>query len=129
MSTGNCDIPHTLYNFWLLTSASPTYALTYHIPLGSILYSRGNEVHSRIITCCNTRAVNIKQSHYLRIYFQKCYYMFVNVCKVTSYAIGKLIAASSNGLLLMIVFIVLQFYYDHRYFCKANYLLFFYTKY
>ena len=47
MSVRNCAIPHKLYNFWFLTSASPTYSWTYHIPLECIIYHRANDVHSR----------------------------------------------------------------------------------
>ena len=72
MNVTNCAIPHTLYHFCLLTSASPTYSLTYYIPLESILYPLDNEVHSRTIKWCSTRAVNVKQSHHQRIYIQHC---------------------------------------------------------
>ena len=49
MNGRNCAILDTLYNFWLLTSASSIYSWTYHIPFKSILYPRDNEVHSRTI--------------------------------------------------------------------------------
>ena len=125
MKVRNRAIPHRLHNFWLLTSASPIYSWIYHIPLESILYPRDNGVHSQTIISCSTHPVKIKQSHHLCIYIKKCYYVFVNVCKATSYAIGKLIAFSSNGLLFKTVFIELQIYYDNKCFCKMNYLFFF----
>jgi len=72
MNVRNCAIPHTLHNFWLLTSASPTYSWTYLIPLESIVYPRDNEIHSRTIKWYSTPAVKVKQSHHQRIHIQHC---------------------------------------------------------
>ena len=100
----NCAILHTLHNFCLLISASNSYSWTYHIPLESICYLRHNEVHNRTNKC----PVKVKSGHYKGIYIQKCYYVFVNIRKAISYAIGKVIVSASNGLLHRTIFIELQ---------------------
>ena len=82
---------------WVLIFTSPTYSWTKHIPLVDIVYPRDNTVHSRTTTWFSTRPVKVKQGRHQRIYIQKCYYVFVNVRKATSYVIGKLIASSSMG--------------------------------
>ena len=63
-------------------------------------------IHSRTIEWCSTRAVKVKQGHHQRVYpysnlrhFKITFtYVFVSVLKTASYATGKLIVSSSNGL-------------------------------
>ena len=127
MNVRNCAIPHTLHIFWLLTSASPTYLWTYHIPLESIVYPCDNEVHSRTIKWC-IRSVKVKQVHYQRIYIQKCYNVFVNVRNATSYAIGKSLHPGQIGYYIGLFFIELQLHCDHM-FLQSELFVFLFAKY
>ena len=59
------------------------------------------------------------------IYIQKCYYVFFNVCKASSYIIGTLIASSLNGILHRTFVIELQLYCERRCFAKQTIFVFF----
>ena len=64
------------------------------MPLKCIVYPRDNEVHSRTIKWCSTRAVKVKQGHHQRVYpysnlrhfIITFTYVFVSVLKTASYA-------------------------------------------
>ena len=106
MNVRNGAIPHTLYNFWLLTSASPIYSWTYNIPLESIVYPRDNECYtvepSNGVVHVQWRSTNVIINVY--IYSTLCYfiitndcYVFVSVLKATSYATENLVYPRQMG--------------------------------
>ena len=93
----NCAIPQYQR---VLIFTSPTDSWTYYIPLESIAYHRDNEAEtSNDVVHFQWRSNKVITN--VSIFKRVIMYVFINVRKTISYAIGKRVASSSVRLLHM----------------------------